>query len=163
VKKVRINLKRGVRSWSFILYDSAESAFFLRKEPIYNDGMDEYRQVVNLRPGEIIEVEWMGSEWVYSGVSAGLGQERFDKVRLGKLVPIKGSTGDDAFIEAYSGWVVKEVPWTPDDSRKDVRITPLHGKVKPKIELSNLFSEQDEEPLVVSEGITSLTTGNLSN
>ena len=66
MKKVRLNLKRGSKPWSFTLYDSAESAFYLKDEPPYPDGFEEdYRKIVTLKPGEVLEVEWIGSEWVF--------------------------------------------------------------------------------------------------
>lgn len=143
MKKVRLNLRRGIKSWSFVLYDSAESAYFLRGEPIEND--DEYRRIVELKPGELIEAEWMGSEWVYSGAVDPRGRDKFDKVRLGKVVPLKTTTGQDKYLEIYSGWVAdEELPWTPDDSRKDVRITRIKGKVGSKVDLDALFSDIED-------------------
>lgn len=143
MKKVRLNLRRGIRSWSFVLYDSAESAYFLRGEPI--EGDDEYRRLVELRPGEIIEAEWMGSEWVYSGALDPRGRDKFDKIRLGKVVPLKSVEGQESYLEIYSGWVAdEELPWGPDDSRKDVRITRIKGKVRSKVDLDSLFSDIED-------------------
>jgi len=149
LKKIRLNLKRGVKTWSFVLYDSAESAYYLKDEPVFNDAVDEeYRRVITLKPGETLEMEWVGSEWVYSddGIEAAPPstelQHKFDKVLVGKMIPIdlKDVGGKSGYLELYSGWVSSEsVRWSKDDTRKDVRITPIKGKMRSKFDFSKLF------------------------
>jgi hypothetical protein len=147
-------LKRGVKTWSFVLYDSVEAAFYLKDEPFYDDAVEEYRQVVAMKPGEIIEIEWMGSEWIYDDEDASAvtkrasstQKEKFDNVHVGKLSPLKGAPRKSGCLEVYSGWVRGgSVPWEEDDARKDVRITSINDKVKPKIDFTGLFSEDEGE------------------
>ena len=80
MKKVRLNLKRGVKKpWSFTLYDSAESAFYLKDEPPYPDGFEEeFRKIVSISPGDILEIEWVGSEWVFSDEEEDLDSDELD-------------------------------------------------------------------------------------
>lgn len=158
MKKVRVNLRRGVKSWSFVLYDSAESAFFLRNEPASDtDTFDmEYRRVVRLNAGDVAEVEWVGGEWVYDDevdfkASGPLrtNSEKFDKVRIGKLSVLKSTrrrAQKTGFLEVYSGWVPHgDVPWSQETASDDVRITPIKGKMQPKIDFSQLFPGDDLE------------------
>lgn len=147
MKKVRLNLRRGVKGWSFVLYDSAESAFYLKDEPFYGDDVDDYRKVVSLMPGETIEAEWVGSEWIYAddsdptrAVPSTQLQQKFDKVRLAKMVPIKGTPQKTGILELYIGWVRGgDVDWAPSETQSKVRITPIKGKIRSKVDLSRLF------------------------
>lgn len=161
MKKVRVSLKRGVKSWSFVLYDSAESAFFLKDEPMSRDPSDEeYRRNVVIRPGDIAEIEWVGSEWVYddeSEVKKGLKSDfhlthtKYDKIRIGKISMLKTSGKDTqktGYLEVYSGWVHGgDVPWSQEAAQESVRITPIKGKIHSKIDFSKIFvdSHLDDE------------------
>lgn len=159
VKKVRLNLKRGFKTWSFTLYDSAESAFYLRDEPIYNDAVDEeYRKIITLKPGEIIEAEWVGAEWVYNDVDDydvftspqrrhGRSYDKYDKVKIGKFSSLKGTTQKLGYLETYSGWISDGViPWTAGATPDKVRITQVKDKTVSGFDLSNLFVLNQEIP-----------------
>lgn len=148
MKKVRLNLKKGVKSWSFVLYDSAESAYYLRDEPVMDDEVEEYRRTVTINRGETIEAEWLGAEWIYDEDCIDpAGYEKFDRVRLGKIVNLKSLHSPAKYLELYSGWVTPgEFPWKSDDARTDVRITPLKGKSTSKLDFSKLFLSYSEDP-----------------
>lgn len=148
MKKVRLTLKRRTKAWSFILYDSPESAFFLRDEPIFGE-FEEYRRVITLSPGELIEVEWMGCEWIDDSdgtdiFATGTGKgQKFDKIRMGKITPVKNPSYKASYVELHSGWVQsKDIPWRDEESRDDVRITPIKGRMRSKIDFSRLFEGQ---------------------
>lgn len=159
LNKVRVSLNRGVRSWAFVLYDSAESAYYLKDEtPEDVTSEDEdFRRVVVLRPGETLEAEWMGSEWVYADPDAGqvdavsrlatCPDEKFDKVRIGKTAR-RGS--DDEHVEVYSGWVISgQVPLFQEVSQENIRITPVKGRIRSRFDFTKIFLEQeldDSEP-----------------
>lgn len=156
MKKVRLNLKRGIRSWSFVLYDSAESAFYLKDEPLTDDEAEEFRRVVTLAPGELLEIEWVGSEWVYcdpldgSTLSTSL-QHKFDKVRIGKLTPIRGIKGVPSMrkascVEVYVGWVTgSDLRWDSGDTQDVVRITRIKGRMRPRLDFSKLFDGHPDD------------------
>lgn len=161
MKKVRVNLRRGIKSWSFALYDSVESAFYLKDEPVYGDSLDEeYRKVVTLKPGETIEVEWVGSEWVYedddvrkSGTSPDQFLEKFDKVRIGKSSSPRSDLARAGYHEIYSGWLISSQAPVFQDELQDVqgviRVTPINGRIRSKFDFVKIFSEQridDSEP-----------------
>ena len=170
MKKVRLNLKRGVKkAWSFTLYDSAESAFYLKDEPLYPDGFEEeFRKIVSISPGDILEVEWVGSEWVFSddeedflfkkmSLKPSL-YDKYDKVRIGKITPMKGTEEKMGYLEVYSGWCFGgTVPWTSKSSNQNgLKITEVKGAVVSKFDFPKLFSdpsigllqqEEEEQPL----------------
>jgi len=169
VKKVRLNLKRGSKPWSFTLYDSAESAFYLKDEPPYPDGFEEdYRRVVTLKPGEILEVEWIGSEWVFADdnvdflqrpiVMSPCDYDKYDKVRVGKITPVKGAEQKMGYLEVYAGWIFGgAVPWLPGPSEEGLKITEIKGRIQSKFDFQKLFSDpamgllqQQEEELPLS-------------
>lgn len=155
MKKVRLNLKRGSKTWSFFLYDSAESAYYLKNEPILDDEIEEYRKIVSLGPGETMEMEWVGSEWVYeddnkiSSMSpTTVIHDKFDKVRICKSIPIRGTGKNDKLIEAYVGWMSgKDMKWSGESIPEGVVITPIKGKMRSRFDFSELFESQsiDEE------------------
>lgn len=169
LKKVRLNLKRGVKKpWTFTLYDSAESAFYLKDEPPYPDGFEEeYRKVVSLNPGDILEVEWVGSEWVFADegedflfmpmVLSSVSYDKYDKVRVGKITPLKGAEEKMGYLEVYSGWCFGgTVPWSPKAAQEGLKITEIKGSVVSKFDFAKLFSdptmgllqqEEEEQPL----------------
>jgi len=143
MKKVRINLRRGQKSWDFMLYDSPESAYYLSHEGMEVAFADEYSKTVTLCPNELLEVEWLGSEYVYvGGLSAGgLKHVKYDEVRLGKMSKV-----GVGLVELHAGWVASgSVPWTDDDTRHDVRITRIKGRMVAKMDFSELFSAAPDE------------------
>ena len=154
MKKVRLNLKRGVKKpWSFTLYDSAESAYYLKDEPPYPDGFEEeYRKVVSLNPGDILEVEWVGSEWVFPDENEDFLRkpvslqasvyDKYDKVRVGKITPVKGAEEKMGYLEVYSGWIFGgDVPWSPKAAQSGLKITEVKGEIVSKFDFSKLFSD----------------------
>ena len=170
MKKVRLNLKHGARPWSFTLYDSAESAFYLKDEPPYPDGFEEeYRRIVTLKPGEILEVEWIGSEWVFTDDNDDFlrkpvkfnsrDYDKYDRVRVGKITSVKGTEQKMGYLEVYVGWVLGgDVPWSPEGSKEGLKITEIKGGIQSKFDFQKLFSDpamgllqQQEEEQSLSE------------
>jgi hypothetical protein len=168
VKKVRLSLKRGSKPLSFTLYDSAESAFYLKDEPPYPDGFEEdYRRVVTLKPGEILEVEWIGSEWVFADdledflykplLFNNNAYDKYDKVRVGKISPLKGSEQKLGYLEVYAGWILGgHVPWESQVHQNGLKITEVKGRIQSKFDFPKLFSDpsmgllqqqEEEQPL----------------
>jgi hypothetical protein len=153
VKKVRISLKRGAAPWSFTLYDSSESAYYLKDEPPYPDGFEEeYRKTISLNKGEILEVEWIGSEWVFVDDHSDFLQkplrlnsqehDKYDKIRVGKITPTKGAEEKLGYLEVYSGWTFGDVvPWTQKTSQNGLKITQIKDVLQSKFDFQKLFSD----------------------
>lgn len=155
VKKIRVSLKKDRKSWSFVLFDSAESAFYLKDEKL-TESDDEYYRIITLEPSDLIEVEWLGTELVYSDEyetdptkPMKLHHEKFDKVRLGKLTPIVTRGHKTGYVELHSGWVVGDTfKWTSDEKQDDLKITRIKGKAVSKLDFEKLFfgrSQTEEE------------------
>lgn len=166
VKKVQLNLRRGSKPLSFTLYDSVESAFYLKDEPPYPDGFEEeFRKIIVLNPGDILEAEWIGSEWIFDDEESGNIQkrdssdfDRYDKIRLGKITPLKGTTEKMGFLEVYSGWVYGgDVPWVDSRLPGGLKITRIKGKTVSKFDFTKLFLDpqmglmQQEEDVTIGD------------
>lgn len=145
MKKARISLSKGVKSWSFFIYDSSESAFYLKDLGVDEEFDEEYRRLVVVSRSDLVEVEWMGSEWVYHEE---LGRsERYDTVRLAKIVT-KGTSDAAGYIEIYTGWVSADLfDWTGKNSKSnDFLTTPIKGKMKHKLDFSKIFPDEQDDP-----------------
>lgn len=154
MKKVRISLKRGAAPWSFTLYDSSESAYYLKDEPPYPDGFEEeYRKTISLKKGETLEIEWIGSEWVYQNEhedfltkKIDLGDNRFDKydnVRVGKFIPAKGVQEKMGYMTVYAGWISGgAVPWYSKESPKTLKIEEINNESE-GFDLSSFLKDKD--------------------
>jgi hypothetical protein len=164
VKKVRLSLKRGASPVTFTLYDSVESAYYLKDEPPYPDGFEEeYRKFITLRQGEILEAEWVGSEWIFDDGKNDFPKEydvlfeKYDKVRIGKISPLKGTSEKLGLLEVYSGWLSEsDIPWYQKSTSYGLKIAQVKGKVVSKFDFSQLFldpqtglSQQEKEEDVV--------------
>jgi len=147
VKKVRITLKKGKPDWSFTLYDSAESALYLRDDPRYDDNFEEeYKTNLTLREGDIFEIEWIGSEWVYPDdpdrlIEPDRLNDKYEHIRLGKLSSKSGVKDKSGYIEIYSGWIVGgTIPWG-DTKGLPVKAKEIKSKDESLIDFSELFRD----------------------
>lgn len=150
MKKVRITLKKGRKPWKLVIYDTPESALFLSEET--QQDTDDYRNVLHLEEGTIMEAEWLGTEWVYRDevqtdqFTKGRAFIKYDKIRLGKMTPIEGAAHRSGYLRIYVGWIVGGIiPWSHEGTRQDLKITPIIGKRRSKFDLSKLFV-QDMTP-----------------
>jgi hypothetical protein len=147
VKKVRINLKPGSKIWSFFIYDSAESAYYLKDEDhvLEDESLEEYCKEVSLKRGEVLEVEWMGSEFIYDDETLEkktpikLSHEKYDAVRIGKLTKIKTVGYKTGYVETFAGWVKSDLFLPSKDTQDIIKITKINGKKQSKLDFSQLF------------------------
>ena len=146
MKKARINLNKGVKSWSFFIYDSSESAFYLKDLADDEDFDEEYRRSIVIKRGDFVEIEWMGSEWIHHEETGR--DEKYDMIRLAKLVAEENSRAT-GYIEIYSGWTSGSTfDWTGRHSHDAmIKVIPIKGRMKHRLDFSSLFSRQknDEE------------------
>ena len=159
VKKVRITLKRGCKEWSFPIYDSSESAYYLKDEP-FADDIDDCCKLVTLKKGEVLEIEWMGYEAVYEDEISlkkkpfkSLSHEKFHSIRVGKLTPVKMTTHKTGYVETFVGWVNEDTKLF-SDIHESVKILHIKGRVLSKMDFSQIFlsdssSEEDSEKKLV--------------
>lgn len=147
MKKVRITLKKGKDPWSFTLYDSAESALYLRDDPQYDDNFEEeYKTNLTLREGDILEVEWLGSEWVYPDdpdrlIEPDRLNDKYENIRLGKFSDRKGIDKKSGYVEVYSGWIVGgTIPWNPSKGGT-LKIKNINDPLESLIDFSEIFRD----------------------
>lgn len=150
MKKARITLSKGIKSWSFFIYDSSESAFYLKELPDDEPFDEEYRRQVTIDRSDIVEIEWLGSEWVYHEELDK--SEKYDKVRLAKLIVRGVGSRSMGYVEIYSGWLGGGViDWTGALHKvieRPIKVTPIKGRMKHKLDFSRIFLEDpdiDEE------------------
>lgn len=170
MKKARITLKKNQLPWSFVLYDSVESAFYLKNEHLKANDMT-FCKVVVLKSNDIIEAEWIGTEYVYLDESSesfeniDIQHEKYEKVRIGKMTPLKSIEDKGGYVELYVGWLPSGAfQWTSDDTRDDVKITQIKGRVRSKLDFSKLFEghpDDLDEDVHNPQKIFSETTGSI--
>lgn len=167
MRKVRIILRKGAKPWSIVLYDAAESALFLSSEAIQAN--DDYRKVIKLEQEDVLEVEWLGSEWVFrdevkdDSLTQGKPHIKYDKVKIGKMTPIVGSAQRSGYLRIYTGWVTGDtIPWPDGDKRRGLKITHVKGKIQSKFDLSKLFV-QDMTPISEKEDVEDLQSSSTSS
>lgn len=143
MKKVRISLTKDSKSASFKVFNSPESAYvWLNDDTLREElGMDSsIGTVIDLKKGEVMEVEWMGCEYI---VEDGIEFFKADFVRIGKTIKSPAFfTGGRTVIGIHEGWVVKEIPFKScvENGTKIVRL----GKTsKHKFDLSDLFKSRE--------------------
>lgn len=139
------------------LFDSAEAAYYL-KDNIESDPKKEYHQDVVLSRGSRMEIEWMGSEYLYDDEDAtrffpsSMNHERFVRVRYGKYA---GNTVDEGdAVELGSGWILgDEIEWS-GGHHDSVRIIPIKSNNKSILDLDELFCslwDDEESPKITAE------------
>lgn len=133
-----------------MLYDSVESAYFLQDDPSIDEETKEFRRLIYLKTGETLEIEWMGCEWVFGDAELETGfpikkhpdDKKIEKIRVCKITPVKKTEYKSSYLELYVGWIHSgDIPWRRDDTRNDVRIIPIKGKIKSKVNFDELFSK----------------------
>lgn len=159
MKKIRIKLSKKA-DWSFVIYDSSESAFYLKGEELDIEEHEEYCKIINLNSlSDILEIEWMGSEFLYedemkSNIFKNPSKmklstsDNFEKIRIAKFCSVKTKAlkKGSGYIETAEGWVTAgTIPWNgPPSNRGDIKITRIKGRIKSKLDFSEIFKNQSE-------------------
>lgn len=145
MKRVRIKLKRGAKkNWSFSLYDSIESAYYITTDPEQTQSsIRDFSKTVTVSSKDVLEVEWLGSEWVYNDEDETFPKktrhaEKYDNIAIGKTVATKRTTLEK--VEVYTGWVRSgDVPLNQHDARDDIRIIRLSDVDEYVVDFSKFF------------------------
>ena len=165
MKKVRLSLKRGAKSWSFQLFDSAEAAYYLRGPQ--KTGDSEYRQTLDIIPGSYMEIEWLGVEYIYEKVDdQNQWHESFDRVRIAKYIKAGKGTPPEAggkdYIELAMGWVHGgSIPWLSDTHDK-LKIIKINKESASKLNFDLLFDgvwREDDDMGLLSGSVGDVPTG----
>jgi hypothetical protein len=140
VKKIRITVNKGSKGKKFPVFNSPESLYVW----MYDEELREASKLdpslgvmINLRPGEVMEVEWMGCEYVHEESF----QFRVDQVRLAKTMQVK-SISKTRLVGVYGGWTSEDVLTFKSCKDEDVKITKLTPKSKHKFDIHELFESR---------------------
>ena len=145
MKKLKISLKENSKFWSFQFYDSSESAFYMKDYPDFKDNI-EYTKRVTLKKDEFLEIEWLGSEWVYHEDGK---NDRYDKIRIVKFTPIFDSNQWDACVDSTVGWLPEGFLNWGGGNQKSIKILQVEESTyrKEKLFVGTLDKEVDESEI----------------
>jgi hypothetical protein len=90
---------------------------------------------VLLRPGEIMEVEWIGCEFVHEKDF----ELRIDNIRLAKTMKIR-SLEKSNVVGVYSGWVIEDILSFKSGNDEFVKRFRMTSKSKHKFDIQKLFT-----------------------
>lgn len=150
MKKLRINLKNSTKSWSFLLYETITDCMYAQSYP----QMDKFKKekIELIKRGQFLEIEWCGSEYFefnsdilfdkHSDVLKKSNSIKFNYVKIGKSIRTKSGI---EYITGHEGWVPGNViPWSIVDSPDHIKVIELKGRLKPRIDFSQLFQKKQD-------------------
>jgi len=140
VKKVRVTVKKGSLGKKIPIFNSPESLYVWLHDPeLYEASkLDEtLGTTVTLNPGEIMEVEWMGCEFIHENSYV----LRVDQIRLAKTMKIKALSGAK-IVGVHNGWTTEEIISFKSGGAEDIRRMRLTDKSKHKFNIEELFASK---------------------
>lgn len=144
MKKVRITTTRGSKGKDFKIFNSPESLYVWLNDPDLQE--EDYLDptlgnIVHLKRGEIMEVEWCGFEYVYED---GRLQFRADYVRIGKLISMPTAFLDNKeIVGIQDGWVTSDIISHKNKIDESTRVTKLTNRSKHRFDLDELFAARE--------------------
>lgn len=153
MKKIRITVKKGSMGKKFPIFNSPEALYVWLNDPELQTVLKldhSLGSTVFLRPGEIMEVEWLGCEFFQED-----GQTFcLNHVRLAKTMKIKG-LDVNKIVGVHSGWVMNKILSFSSGDDADIKRSKLTSKSKHKFDIAELFlsrglieKEDDEDKIV---------------
>ena len=138
MKKVRITVGKGSTGKKFPIFNSPESLYVWMHDPELKSSSKldpTLGSMITLRPGETMEVEWLGCEFI----SEENRHIRIDHIRLAKNVKVKTTTFNNV-VGIHSGWIIEEIISFKSGSDETTKRTKLTSKSKHKFDIKNLFA-----------------------
>lgn len=144
MKKVRITINKGHTDKEFKIFNSPESLYvWLNDTELQEENLDSsIGNIVNLKKGEIMEVEWRGCEYIYENDKLLF---RADYIRIGKLInsPSMFLKGKDV-VGIQDGWILSDTISFKSYSDEKTKTTKLTPRSKHRFDLDELFAARDE-------------------
>ena len=141
MKKIKVTVNEGSPGRTLPLFDSPEAAYVWLTEagenPEVLDDIPDVDQVA-LMPGEFIEAEWRGLEYMYDGPNT----TKFNLIRFGKAHQPENASG--LMVSIHYGWVVDCILPFYAFKDSDITVVPLPLD-EAKLDLFALFKDDDEE------------------
>lgn len=139
MKKIRASVTRGSNGKKFHIFNSPESLYVWLNDPELKEASrldPSLGTTIMLRPGETMEVEWMGCEYINEDNYT----LRVDEVRLAKTIKIdQPKLKINNIVGIHSGWTSDHIISFNNNSDDDVKITRLSNKSKQKFDIEALF------------------------
>jgi hypothetical protein len=151
MKKVRITTKKGSVGKKFPIFNSPEALYVWLNDPELQalPRLDpSLGSMILLRPGETMEVEWLGCEFYNEGDYV----LRIDQVRLAKTMKIR-ALDKNKILGVHSGWTIEQIISFKNGEDDDTKRSKLSSKSKHKFNIEELFvsrgliEEQDNEKI----------------
>ena len=140
MKKIRIELKSKAKIKPILVFDSSEALYLWLNDvgaPIKPNGSF----IVSLTPGDFIEAEWQGCEYVYEGNDVA---RRLDYIRLAKSAPTKNASG--MLVSIHYGWITADQMQfkNVEDEFSTTRL--LLSPDEWRLDLGTLFQDGEDGP-----------------
>jgi hypothetical protein len=135
VKKVKITINEGSIGRTLPVFADQESAYVWLHEAVNLDEIDGVDQVA-LMPGEFIEAEWRGCEFVYDKST----QVRLDLCRFAKASKPENSSG--LVVSIHYGWVADCIIPFHDYKDEDINVQVMLWPGQ--LDLPTLFKDTDD-------------------
>lgn len=148
MKKIRITVKKGSQGKKFPIFNSPEALYVWMHDPELQTAprLDPaLGSTIFLRPGEVMEIEWLGCEFFQEGKKI----FQVDQVRLAKTMKIK-ALDVDKIIGVHSGWTSQDIVRFKSGDDLDIKRLKLTSKSRHKFNIEELFHargllDRDEE------------------
>lgn len=144
MKKVRITVSKGSKGKDFRIFNSPESLYVWLNDPDLqtDDDLDpSLGNIVSLKRGEVMEVEWCGCEFMYENDVLLF---RADYIRIGKLISEPTFfSGGKSVVGIQDGWVTSDMISFKSSVNDSTKTTKLTTKSKHKFDLDELFAARE--------------------
>lgn len=140
-------MNKGSTGKKIPVFSSPESLYVWMHDPELQSASKldpSFGSMIMLRPGEIMEVEWMGCEFVHEGEQTIC----IDQIRLAKTIKIAALKSN--IVGVHEGWTTKEIISFKSRTDEDIKTTRLGARSKHKFNIQELFSAkglEDKEQL----------------
>ena len=150
MKKVKITTKKDSQGKKFPIFNSPEALYVWLNDPELQQmpRLDpSLGSMILLRPGETMEVEWMGCEFYTEGNYTLC----INQVRLAKTMKIK-ALDTNKVIGVHSGWTIDDIISFKTGEDSDIKRAKLTKRSKHKFDIEELFQSrglvEKEEPKI---------------
>ena len=140
MKKIRIVINKGASGKKFFIFNSPESLYVWINDPELREASridPDLGSVVTLKPGETMEIEWVGCEFIDDGDNV----IRIDQIRLAKTMKAK-LLSSNKVIGIHAGWTTGDMISFKNGSDDIIKRTRLTNKSKHKFNIGEIFESR---------------------
>lgn len=140
MKKIRIVINKGAPGKKFFIFNSPESLYVWINDPELREATridPDLGSIVTLKPGETMEIEWVGCEFIDDGDNV----IRIDQIRLAKTMKAK-LLSSNKVIGIHAGWTTEDMISFKSGSDDIIKRTRLTNKSKHKFNINEIFESR---------------------